>query len=365
MAIPVPPDAVWFTLEMMMPDRSWRPVDHPDLGGRKAKINRYWRLDTTTPEAVAAEAAGDLPAVFRATWTRADRRDRIGKSPPFQHTPAPAVDEQAPASNAGEAAPAPRVAPPASEQRDPAGAHRAGAQAQPPPAASRAPQKAPLPGLNGNNGNGRGYVQPKIPMAFTAPPNDPDLSRFVFLHQLVQQQNDRFLTLVLTMMQTQAEAERTRSTTMLQSMREHYGSLAQGQERLNAALLAAQKGSETPIIMQQLAAQSTQNAQALALLGEKLEQFEEDDRQDALAALTKLSDNPNNVERVIAGVTNIVGALAQSPFGEAVGDALRARSQGAPQPPQGYAPAETADYQPPPPPQDNYVDDFPEGPPEQ
>lgn len=319
--VTVPESAVYFWLEVETPEGGWLRIDDERIGGK------YWATATATAEQIAHMAGGDAALTYRATFTKKNKRQKIGTSPPFQVAQATGDDDgDAAAAEEDPAAVPAQSLPPAT------GATRAAARQQ---TAQRV-----------NGGNGSPYVQPKIPMAFSAPPNDPDLSRFVFLHQLVQQGHDRFLTLVMTMTQQATEAEHARSQHMIDSMRQHYSALASGQERLTAALLAAHKGSEAPIIMQQLASQAQQNAQALAQLGEKLQEFEDEDK-DAAQSMA-LSENPNNVERVFAGVTSIIGTVASTPLGDAIADMLRSR--GAPKEEQAAAPLVTA------PPTDNDQD---------
>ena len=337
--VQIHPDAMWFGLELQGIDGEWLRVDEENLGGK------WWRVGTTTPEAMAQRVAGDAPFTFRAIFAPKDKRRSLGHSPPFQ--------TGAEDSDGGGPEPSPE-APPV----DTAGAPPAAPAAPPARAAAPSPRKATAPRVNGGASP---YVQPKIPMAFTPPPGDPDLTRFVFLHQLVQQQNDRFLTLALSMMQNAAEAERSRSSAMLESMKHHYAAQAQGQERLTAALLAAQKGSEAPVLMQQLAAAAQAQNDQLAQLAQKIEDFEEEDA-NAAQQLAQLSENPNNVERVFAGLTSIIGTVANTPLGDAIGDMLtRGR------PPEAGAPPQ-APFVPPPPQQHDPMGDFDdlgEGPPPQ
>lgn len=312
----IPPDAVHFWLEVAAPDGSWLRLDDDErLGGK------WWTVGTATPEHIAHLAGGDAALTYRATFTKKDRRQKIGTSPPFQ-VAAPAGDDDG-------------ADPPIEEDPDPSAPQPLPPRIDPPRTA--APRTTTARRVNGANGQGLPPpvpIQPKVAMPFTPPPNDPDLARFVFLRSLAQQDTDRFLTMVLSFHQAEAEAARNRSREAIESTRAYFGSIERNQRELQAVMLAANKGNEVPLVVRQMQEQMAAQTQAIALVGNKLEEYDQADDAAATAAAAAMSENPNNVERVFHGIQGILSAVANSPLAEPLAEMMRRSSPEQQPPPQ-------------------------------
>lgn len=332
-----PRDAYWFGLEVGTPDAKGRPVNwvrisEDSLGGK------WWQISSVRPHEVAARAAELLGQQFpcRVIWAPKDKRYKIGHSLPFtagevdqsalpDAPPPPAPSSQPAAAPPPPAAPQPPAAPPSIDS-DPL----------PPPGAQQA-FAALHTGNNGHNGSERAFQPPPLPpnyhqrAAGLPPQHGPppgDLSptaQFYWMHNIVMQDTQTFherMTIAWTMImegerarsRETLEAERNRSAEVMKSMELHYATIDKSRVELQAVL--AQAGRASP----QLEALGS----AVAQLGAKIEELQEDadDSHEAQAQLVKLSQDPNDLERIVNGIQNTISQVANSPLGQPLGEAL-------------------------------------------
>jgi chromosome segregation ATPase len=130
-------------------------------------------------------------------------------------------------------------------------------------------------------------------------------------------------------MQVMIESERARSREHADSLKAHYKSLDDNRTELTRMILALSQ-------QQQQAAQALATAQPspqlgaieaqIKDLGEQVAELADDD-EEVQAAMAKLSENPNDLERALTAFQNIVGALANSPIGQALAQKLEQQPQ--------------------------------------
>jgi hypothetical protein len=300
-----PGDAVWFGLEIEGQSGEWVRIDEHTLGGK------WWRVGAVSPEEVAKKAAELVGFAFlcRVHWSPKDKRYKLGNSVPFR---AGEADPQPPAQ-------APPVDHPPAAPEPPQRRQTPRSDPRPPPEAIAA-QARLLGGNNGHNGHGHApppppHAPPLVPMPFSPPAPgsalDP-LSTFVYVHSLVHQDKLAWQQQVLAMANLMIEGERARSAETIKSMELHYATIDSARRELNQAL--AQAGRSSP----QLEALGT----AVAQLGERIEDLQDDDDEQREQMLAKLTDNPSELERVMVGVQNTVAAVANSPLGRPLGEAI-------------------------------------------
>lgn len=305
-----PADAIWFGLEVLVDADSdqWIMVQSDEFGGP------WWRLGVADPQELAAKAAGDTAAIFRAVWTPKDRRHRLGRSRPFRVGADQGQVEKPPTT-------------PEQVSTDPAAPAAATVPPSPSFKAAATPQVSPrVNGGNGHKSSAYKNVRPKIPLEFTPPPTASEqLITFTYLYQLAQQSADRGMAMMMTMHEASIANERTRSREAIQSMQLHYQAVERGQRELQAALLSANKGGETaPQVVQLLAAQSG----AIQELAEKIEEIDAADTEAFEQQMLRLSENPNNLERTMAGLQGIMSVLANSPLAEPLARMLTGGANG-------------------------------------
>jgi len=305
----IPEQAVYFGLEARTAGGDWIRIDDEAHGGK------WWSCDAADPVELSERVADGAAVDVRAIFAPADRRRTLARSGPWRTGERTIAHEVAAA--------APGETPPPAEGTTTSGADSAKTQKE-----QQQRRKDPARD-SGANGRKRHYVQPRIPMAFDAPEGDETLRRFVYLHGLAQATNDRIVamqqeqtTMIVKMMEVTQAAERERARVQIETTRRHYEALAEGQRQTHAAMLSANKGTEAPLMMQQLGHKTQQIAELVKTMADRIDAIEEADASTALA----LSDDPNNLERLIQGVASIIGTVANTPLGDRLGDVLAQRA---------------------------------------
>jgi hypothetical protein len=150
------------------------------------------------------------------------------------------------------------------------------------------------------------------------------LGQFVYLESLGQAREDRFHALLLEGMRLIVETERIRGQEHAANLRSHYESLDRHRADYMTAVLAATSAGaarDAPAL--------TELTTTVRDLAEQVAELGEDPEMDP-QTLAKLSENPNDLERALAAVQNIIGAVANSPIGAAIADRLKDASGAAP-----------------------------------
>lgn len=312
--IETPADAVWFGLEVDV------DTDEPERCDDSAMGGKWWKVGVLTPQAVAS-AFG--PGVYRAIWTKKDRRTQIGLSLPFAPHPPPdpaAATNQPPPAPDAHSHPAPQQ-----QQREAAGPDSAG-----PDSADPEPTETKPAAKRKSNGRSRATTDmPTMPIeALTADTLHP-LGQTIYLNHLAQAQSDKLHHLLLQGMQMMVANERARSQEHVANVAAHYQEMDKVRTAFMAqtmALLTRQSDAPPgpPPELAQLTGQ-------LAKLAEQVDDIADGNEEDREQLLARLSENPNDLERSLAAFQNIVGALANSPLGEALAQKLQ----------QGAAPIDT------------------------
>lgn len=301
----IPEHAVWFRVERKT-GKEWRPI----------MIDRQqWFSVEAGGELDVVANTGHPDGTFRTLYTAEDKRRRRVHSPPW--TVAERVAEEAEVN----------------ENQIPAGqdpiVDDEANRAQHEPAAST-PPRGPDPA-------GPPKAKRRKPRAYDMPTMDPSalapaegvtlhpLGQFVYLESLTQQRGDKFHALLLQAMSMQIENERSRAQEYRTTLERHYAEMEASRREFMAAVMSL-NGDRTSPELAKLAATVEKLADEVAELGD-----EEPPEIDP-AALAKLSDNPNDLERALAAVQNIVNAVANSPIGSALAERLR--EAGAPLPPE-------------------------------
>jgi hypothetical protein len=290
----IPPFAAWFRLEKQTEAGDWQECS--------AGKQKYWRVGSVDPNSLAIHVG---PGVYRTMFTAEDRRRRRTIGVPFE-IPEGAGEPQQPA------------APESEDEGDPP-PHKA--TEEPPPATPDNPK----PPKNRRRKPHR-YDMPTMDPAAMAPPEGVTLhplGQFVYLQSLSEAHGDKFHGLLLEGMRMMVENERARSQEHVANVKAHYEALDKNRADFMAAVMNMTANKPN--------GQITELAAAVKQLGDQVEDLAEDaDHELDPAQLAKLSENPNDLERAMAAVQNVVSVVANSPIGAALAERLR--EAGAPLP---------------------------------
>jgi len=268
-----PERAEWWGIEAEQSDGRWKRLN---VAGEK-----WLALATVDPERVLLQLGNELAegVRVRVVWAPEDRRAKIGTSLPVRLP----VEFDEPAE-LDELDPEPE-------------------DTEPEPEPEPEPEQPML---------SKPRARPKQvrASAFPVPQGDDlgPLSMFMYIHDVVRKESQALQAQMMAMSQMMIEGERARSREAIESMRVHHASADQNAAELQRLLAA--KSAETPSELAGLA----NTVQQLA------EQMEELQTEDGAALV--LSADPTESEKLIAGITNLVGVVASSPLGQAIGPAI-------------------------------------------
>jgi len=300
----IPEQAHWFYVERKGPRGEWQPV----------KVERQQYHEVGLDPRVVAATQGE--GTYRTTYTTKTRRRKLLVGFPWELTERPTAQAEPVEQRAAAVAAADLddQADQADDEQPASGPATAAPMAAKPPKDKR--RKA------------HRYDMPTMDPAALAPPEGltlHPLGQFVYLESLTQQRGDKFHALLLQAMNMTVENERSRAREYVATLERHYAEIEASRRDLMAAMLAVNTAKPIPEL-----AQLTATVEKLA---EQVEDLSDEDVGDIdPQALAKLSENPNDLERALAAVQNIVAAVANSPIGSALAERLR--EAGAPLPPE-------------------------------
>lgn len=253
------------------------------------------------------------PGTYRIVFTGEDRRNSQAPSDPFQVVE-PAPDGTPPARELNPPKRADEHPVSADEQPDPPPPNAEGT-ADPPPPRHRPPKKP-----KARKADRREHDMPSMDPAVLVPPAGAvlhPLGQFAYLESMSSAKADKFQTLLVQGMQMMIANERARSEEHIAQVRAHYEALDKSREQFMALVLSL------------TAKPNGELAQVREAIGKLSEQVEElaDDEDDPPeldpVKLAQLSESPNDLERALAAVQNVIGVVANSPIGTALAERLK------------------------------------------
>ena len=217
-------------------------------------LAEWWPADQDPVDVAEVMGVGE----YKAHYRDASRAINKGNGQPFY------IEEEPETNSGDEKSASPQVATPAPQQTPPP-------QRKPEPPPQQSQQAYPVPPL---------------------PPNaSPELATHVFLHSMVRQ--DAMLLQQQMMAHTQmviAQAMASRDQAIT-SARDHYQAMQQAANAVNSTLLQFQQSSAPPVPPQLLEAIG-QQSQALAAIGDRIDEMDQAGEQDAqIQALLEQAEN--------------------------------------------------------------------------
>ena len=291
----IPPDhAHWFRVDKLSGDR-WDACQH---GRQKWFLVSEW---TDVRETAVMFGSG----TYRIIFTAEDRRRRHVQTEPFSvpyddRPPAPIAELK----HAPDATPGPEPVKPADDDPYP--------DDEPPPQ-RRPPRRRPAPVSE--------LDMPNMDPAALVPPAETELhplGQFVYLQKLSQANGDRVQALLVESMRMMVENERARSREHVAQVQAHYEALdANRRDFMQAtmAMSADSRSEEMKMLMERI-----------DRVNSKVDELADDEPYDpdlSEAAIAKLSENPNDLERTLAAAQNVIAAIANSPIGAALAERLQ------------------------------------------